>query len=167
MPPQRCRPDSTEIAVDPVDAAYWMRIYFRHARSIERALKRGIEDLPARKQSQKNYAEAPRAAESFGEFRIERGQLILRSAVALGSRAEDPAHNPEVVLEVFAAMARSGCTLGRETEERLSHALGLISASLEEGPALWSRLQGYSRRALCRPRSSRHACAGNSRTTGS
>jgi [protein-PII] uridylyltransferase len=46
-----------------------------------------------------------------------------------------------VVLEVFAAMARLGCTLGRETEERLSHALGPISASLEEGPALWSRLK--------------------------
>jgi [protein-PII] uridylyltransferase len=38
-------------------------------------------------------------------------------------------------------MARLGCTLGRETEERLSHALGPISASLEEGPALWSRLK--------------------------
>jgi [protein-PII] uridylyltransferase len=127
-----------------VDAAYWMRIYFRHARSIERALKRSIENLPPRKRLRKltlKPLKRDRAAEPSGEFHIERGQILLAPLASLGSGREDPAHNPEVVLEIFAAMARTGCSLGRETEERLSQALGPISANLEEGPVLWSRLQ--------------------------
>ncbi|MEG9438499.1 [protein-PII] uridylyltransferase [Edaphobacter sp. HDX4] len=124
-----------------VDAAYWMRIYFRHARSIERCLRRAIEDLPPRKRPRNFTLKLDRAIETSGEFRIERGKAILRPAPAPASGAEDPAHSPEVVLEIFSAMARTGCTLERESEERISHALGPISASLEEGPALWTRLQ--------------------------
>lgn len=123
-----------------VDAAYWMRIYFRHARSIERSLKRAIEDLPPRKRAKKFTLKRDRVPETAGEFRIERGQVILGPSPS-GSPGEDPAHDPDVVLDIFIAMARTGCTLGRETEERLSQALGLISANLEEGTPLWSRLQ--------------------------
>ncbi len=124
-----------------VDPAYWMRNYFRHARSIERALKRAIEDLPSRKRQKKFTLKRERAVESSGEFRIERGQAILKPAPAPGAGAEDPAHHPEVVLDIFAAMARTGCSLERSSEERISHSLGPISASLEEGPALWARLK--------------------------
>jgi [protein-PII] uridylyltransferase len=45
------------------------------------------------------------------------------------------------VLQLFAAMARTGCTLDRASEERMSQALHLLSAHLEEGPALWRYLQ--------------------------
>ena len=50
------------------------------------------------------------------------------------------AQDPEVVLKVFATMARAGCRLGSEAEERFSQALPLLSAQLEEGPALWRHL---------------------------
>ena len=46
-----------------------------------------------------------------------------------------------MVLKVFAAMARTGATLGRDAEERLSQALPQLSAHLEEGPTLWHRLR--------------------------
>ncbi len=46
------------------------------------------------------------------------------------------------MLQVFAAMAKTGVTLGRDAEERLSEGLPLLSAQLEEGPALWHHLQG-------------------------
>jgi len=127
-----------------VDAAYWMRIYFRHARSIERALKRGIDAAPSQKRPRKLGSfglKRERPAERAEGFRIERGQVVLDPAPASGSSVEDPAHSPEVVLEIFVTMARTGCTLGRVAEARLSDALGVISANLEEGPALWSRLQ--------------------------
>lgn len=124
-----------------VDAAYWMRIYFRYARSIERCLRRGIENLPPRKRPKKFTLKRDRVVETSGAFRVERGKAILNPAPAPGSGVEDPAHSPEVVLEIFSAMARTGCTLERESEERISHALGPISANLEEGPALWTRLQ--------------------------
>ena len=35
----------------------------------------------------------------------------------------EPAQDPDVVLKVFAAMAQTGCRLGREAEERLSQGL--------------------------------------------
>ena len=47
-----------------------------------------------------------------------------------------------MVLQVFATMAQTGCALGRAAEERLSDALPLLSAHLEEGPTLWHHLQG-------------------------
>jgi [protein-PII] uridylyltransferase len=38
-------------------------------------------------------------------------------------------------------MARTGCTLGEEAEQRLALALPTLSAHLEEGPSLWHHLQ--------------------------
>jgi len=124
-----------------VDAAYWMRFYFRHARSIERMLKREFEDLTARKQPRRFSLRRDRAAEIRGGFRLERGKAILGQAPVAGSGQEDPAHDPDVVLEIFAAIAQTDFTLERKSEERLSQALGAISARLEEGPALWTRLK--------------------------
>lgn len=120
-----------------VDAAYWMRLYFRHARRIERALKRAVEDVPSPQKRLRRFTlKRDGVIETSRGFRIERGQIVLEAA-----NADDPAHDPETVLEIFAAMARTGCTLERDAEERLSQALAMISANLEEGPSLWSRLQ--------------------------
>jgi len=70
-------------------------------------------------------------------FRVENNRLLLAEAAgAVG----DPAHDPDIVLQLFAEMSRSGCRLDRATETRLSHAIPRLSAHLEEGPALWSRL---------------------------
>ncbi|CAN5611077.1 [protein-PII] uridylyltransferase [soil metagenome] len=130
------------------DAAYWMRLYFRHARSIERQVKQKLEEASDSKDR------GGRAARLFGiklgkktdlteeGFRVERGRVVLDAATGMdGDRAYDPALDPDVVLKVFAVMARTGCTLGREAEERLSQALPLMSAHIEEGPALWRQLQ--------------------------
>ena len=124
-----------------MDASYWMRLYFRHARSVQRRVTQMMEEASA-------IAKAPskllglrreRKAESRHEgFRVERGRVVLDAV--MGS-AEDPANDPDVVLNVFATMARTGCTLGRDAEERLSQALPLLSANLEEGPTLWHKLQ--------------------------
>ena len=44
------------------------------------------------------------------------------------------------MLQVFETMAQTGSRLGRDAEERLSEALPLLSAHLEEGPTLWHHL---------------------------
>jgi [protein-PII] uridylyltransferase len=131
------------------DAAYWMRLYFRHARSIERQLKKKMEEVPEEKPRRSRlfgFKVGRRVEESQDGFWVEQGRLMLDPAVRVGSAAEargayDPAEDPDVVLKVFAAMARTGCTLGRKAEERLSQALPLLSAHMEEGPALWRQLQ--------------------------
>jgi [protein-PII] uridylyltransferase len=126
------------------DAAYWMRIYFRHARSVERRVSQAMDEVPAGKTASKllggkreGKAEV-RAGGGVG-FQVERGRVVLE---AVGEFGHEPAQDPDVVLQVFQTMAQTGCKLGRDAEERLSEGLPLLSAQLEEGPTLWHHLRG-------------------------
>src|SRR5271170_5998883 len=122
------------------DAAYWMRAYFRHARSVERRVEQVMDEVPAGKAAGKLLGvKRERKTEALQHgFRVEKGRVKLDAV----GRLHDPAQDPDVVLQVFEAMAQTGCTLGRDAEERLSQGLPLLSAHLEEGPTLWHHLRG-------------------------
>jgi [protein-PII] uridylyltransferase len=128
------------------DAAYWMRLYFRHARSVERRLTQMVETVPSKQRlgrwsvpGKSLFTKARRPAEPAAVgFRVEGGRAILNAARPGES---DPAHDPEVVLPLFAAMSRLGCVLDRASEERMSQAIPLLSTHLEEGPVLWRHLR--------------------------
>ena len=127
-------------------AAYWMRLYFRHARSVERRLTQMLELVPARQRAGRwtvpgkaVFAKARGPAEPVPVgFRVEGGRAALDAAPG---GAGDPAQDPEVVLHLFATMSRLGCMLDRASEERMSQALPLLSTHLEEGPVLWRHLR--------------------------
>ena len=122
------------------DAGYWMRFYFRYARSVQRRVMQAMEESAAKAPSMLLGLRRERKVETLQPgFRVERGRVIFDEVAAGGY---DPAQDPDVVLQVFHAMARTGCTLGRDAEERVSRALPLLSAHLEEGPGLWHHLQG-------------------------
>jgi [protein-PII] uridylyltransferase len=126
------------------DAAYWMRVYFRHARVVERRLTHTLEAVPAMQRAgrwaipgkgffkRRGRAEAPPVG-----YRVEGGRVTLGEATGATG---DPAQDPDVVLQLFAEMARTGCILDPVSEERMSQALPVLSAHLEEGPALWRHL---------------------------
>jgi len=128
------------------DAAYWMRIYFRHARVVERRLNHMIEAVPEKQRTgpwsvvtrASIFRPRRRTEPPPSGFRLENNRLILADAVG---PAGDPAHDPDIVLQLFAEMSRTGCKLDRAAELRISHAIPLLSAHLEEGPALWRRLR--------------------------
>ncbi|HTC74802.1 MAG TPA: HD domain-containing protein, partial [Edaphobacter sp.] len=127
------------------DAAYWMRVYFRHARSVERRVSQAMDEVPAAKTTTKllggkreRKTEAKQKGFRVG-FGVEHGRLVLE---AVGEFGHEPAQDPDVVLQVFQTMAQTGCRLGRDAEERLSEGLPLLSAHLEEGPTLWHHLRG-------------------------
>jgi [protein-PII] uridylyltransferase len=123
------------------DAAYWMRVYFRHARSVERRVEQVMDEVPAGKAAAKLLGlkrERKTEAPQHG-FRVEKGRVRLDAVSEFG---HEPAQDPDVVLQVFETMAQTGCTLGRDAEERLSQGLPLLSAHLEEGPTLWHHLRG-------------------------
>jgi [protein-PII] uridylyltransferase len=134
---------------EPADAAYWMRLYFRHARSVEARLTQMLETAPggvrARDVSGAGKAKVAggriagrgREAAPVG-FRLVGGRAVLNAAGGMGG---DPAQDPDVVLQLFAAMSKTGCRLDRESEERMSQGLPLLSAHLEEGPTLWRHLR--------------------------
>jgi len=115
-----------------VSAAYWMQAYFRHARVVERCLMRefesiGVELAPVETRRVKLGA-------TVG-FWLKDGRLSLDAA-----REIDPAAEPDTVLAVFAAMAKTGAKLDAESEERIGAAIPQLSATLEEGPGLWRQL---------------------------
>jgi [protein-PII] uridylyltransferase len=122
------------------DAAYWMRVYFRHARSVERRVEQVMDEVPAGKAAGKllGLKRERRKEDRQQGFRVDRGRVTLDTTREFG---HEPAADPDVVLRVFEAIARTGCRLGRETEERLSQGLPMLSAHLEEGPGLWHRLR--------------------------
>jgi [protein-PII] uridylyltransferase len=144
MGSRRVRRPSADVAGEKraPDAAYWMRLYFRHARSVERRLTQMLEDAPTTKPRLgilgSVKARARRGAEpAVAGFKVVGGRAVLDGVGVEG----DPAHDPDVVLQLFAAMSRTGCTLERGSEERMSQALPLLSAHLEEGPTLWRHLR--------------------------
>jgi [protein-PII] uridylyltransferase len=139
-----------------IDPAFWMRVYFRHARAVERRISQSMEEFsPPRVEaplpSPSGIRSAQRQANAAFDIRQSRISFVAASATARG--AEDPAHDPEVALAIFAAMARTGAKLPRATEARLEDALPILSANLEDGPGLWRHLQAiltgaYAGRAL-------------------
>jgi len=128
------------------DAAYWMRLYFRHARAVERRLTHMLDLAPGKPRAgrwslagKSVLSRVRRGAEPAPVgYRVDGGRAMLDAATGA---AGDPAQDPDVVLRLFVAMSRTGCVLDRGTEERMSQGLPLLSAHLEEGPALWRHLR--------------------------
>jgi [protein-PII] uridylyltransferase len=144
MGPQRMQWAETGES-EGVDAAYWMQLYFRHARNVERRLARALDIVPEKPRAVR-WTAAAKAAFARGRRAAEPvtvGYRILNGHAALDASSEtgDPAEDPDVVLQLFAATSRTGCGLERVSEERIAQALPLLSAHLEEGPALWRHLR--------------------------
>ena len=121
-------------AAKKIDAAYWMRVYFRHARLIERRLLTVMEAAGQGVVSARPI-EGAKLAPQPG-FRVHGGRIELDAAGKDGDAAQDP----EVVLRAFAAVARTGIRLGTASEDRIETMIPVLSSRLEEGAALWSQL---------------------------
>ena len=120
-----------------IDAAYWMRAYFRNARVVERVLLREFE-LNGLQLADEDVRSAKAAGITGKEgFRLKDGRLWLDAAAEY-----DPASDPDTVLKAFEAMAASGARLDAMSEERIVESIPVLSATLEEGPRLWRRLKG-------------------------
>ena len=112
------------------DPAYWMRLYFRQARVIERAVAQSIEEAaPAR--STRIFA-ALRSTPQLHGYELSHNRITFNTPAA----AEDP----DIALALFATMAQTGATLARSAESTLEQAIPRLSANLEDGPKLWQQL---------------------------
>ena len=132
-----------------IDPAFWMRLYFRHERAIERRIAQSIEEFaptkPERIRAVLNGIRRAHPGTGPVGFEIRNNRISLSPVeTAKNGRANpkaDPAHDPEVAFAIFTAMARTGARLPRTTEARLEDALPILSAQLEDGPGLWQHLQ--------------------------
>jgi [protein-PII] uridylyltransferase len=142
------------VARGSIDPAFWMRLYFRHARAVERRISQCEEEFATPKPDGllPSLSGIRRAQHPVAGFDIRQSRISF-TPPGNSRSASDPAHDPEVVLAIFTAMARTGASLPRGTEARLEDALPILSAHLEDGPGLWRHLQAiltgrYAGRAL-------------------
>jgi [protein-PII] uridylyltransferase len=102
------------------NAAEWMRLYFRHARTLHRHLLRYMEQRPTPPQTLRqrliNAARGARAEAVSGKaFAVRDGLLEVLDEPALSDRA--------VTFSLFAEAARTGIPLSRDAERAIAYIL--------------------------------------------
>ncbi len=118
-------------AAAATDPAYWMRTYYRHARTISRNVT-PLLDLPSPQRS--FFARKRRRLAIEGTpFVVVEGRIDLED--------EDAIVDPESMLRAFAEMAEQAWRLTARAESAISNALPLLNLHLPEGPFLRAALE--------------------------
>jgi [protein-PII] uridylyltransferase len=120
------------------NAEEWMRLYFRHARTLHRQVLRLMEHRPPVQQSLRHRlmsaALRPRVNVSAGKaFLIRDGLLELRDEMALSDR--------EVTYSLFAEAAHSGLPLSREAERAIAYILAHPELPARNTNVTWAKLR--------------------------
>jgi [protein-PII] uridylyltransferase len=124
----------------PVTAADWMRVYFRHVRSIYRLTRRLLDDNTPARAGVYGLFQNWRSRLSSADFSVLREKLYVRQPAAL---AQDPA----LFLQLFEMLARHGLELSREAERVVTEALTQVVANRLDPAVFW----GHFRQILLFP----------------
>jgi [protein-PII] uridylyltransferase len=115
------------------DPAYWMRTYYRHARTIYRRASLLIDDLPPARRSFYKQFRRKRTPIAGTDFFLEQGRLDLdESATDIDGDA---------ILRVFGQIALHGNKLSQNAEDRIAESLPVLAVQMPEGPFLWNCLR--------------------------
>src|SRR6266446_3301731 len=114
-------------------AADWMRIYFGHARAVQRSMSQLMEEIPEAWSSLYRQFQSWRLRLSTPDFSVVDGLIFLQQASAL--------EDPEILLRLFHFMALHGLKLSTTTEYRIEQALPALAATPPRGAELWLYLQ--------------------------
>ncbi len=110
-------------------AAEWMRIYFRHARSIHRTATQLLEEIPAAWSSLYRQFHNWKARVSNADFSVVDGLIFLRQSSSL--------QDPEMLLRLFHFVAHHGLRLSTTTEYRIEQVLPALTSTPPRGAELW------------------------------
>lgn len=121
-------PDAPE-----VNAADWMRVYFRHARAVQRTVTQLLEEIPEAWSSVYRQFQSWRTRLSTPDFSVVDGLIYLQHPSAL--------QDPETLLRLFHFMAQHGLKLSTITEHRIEQSLPALAATPPRGAELWLYLQ--------------------------
>jgi len=136
---------SRGLGVDPVtgemspkNAAEWMRLYFRHARTLNRQLLRHLEQKSPIQQSLRqrilNAARPTRYEPSNGKpFAVRDGLLEIINLSELSDR--------KVIFSLFSEAAHSGIPLSREAERKIAYILTHAEVRAKNTEVSWSLLR--------------------------
>lgn len=118
---------------DELSAADWMRIYFGHARAVQRTVTQLQEEIPEAWSALYRQVQSWRSRLTTSDFSVVDGLIFLQQPAAL--------QDPEVLLRLFHFMAHHGLKLSATTEYRIEQALPALAAMPPRGAELWLYLQ--------------------------
>jgi [protein-PII] uridylyltransferase len=122
----------------PRDAAEWMRLYFRHARTLNRQLLRYLEQKtpPPRTLRQRLFsaARAPKSESGNGKpFAVRDGRFELLDAKQICDRA--------VLYSLFSEAARAGVPLSRRAERSIAYIMKHPELPVKNADVTWATLR--------------------------
>ncbi len=126
---------SRGIGVEPgraIDPAEWMRIYFRHARTVYGFSTQILDEALPSPSSLRARFEGWRSRRS-PEFSVVHSRVVLRRHGAF--------RTPDQLLRLFEFMAREGVKLGREAEEQVRGVLPALADLVAHSPGLWEHFR--------------------------
>ncbi|MFZ3214378.1 MAG: [protein-PII] uridylyltransferase [Terriglobales bacterium] len=116
-----------------MEPAEWMRLYFRHARAIDRAATQFLDDVEGARSSLYHAFDDWRSRLSNADFHVSHGRVLLRQSTAM--------EDATTALALFEFVARHGLKISRDAEHRIEKALPLLRQRLPGLPGLWDRLR--------------------------
>ncbi|MGA8111076.1 MAG: HD domain-containing protein, partial [Acidobacteriaceae bacterium] len=115
------------------DPAYWMRTWYRQARTVYRRASLLIDAVPPPRRSFYKQFRRKRAPVPGTDFFLEDGRLDLAEGAAV--------NDADSILQIFGGMARHGYRLSFTAEDRIADALPVLAVQMPEGPFLWNCLR--------------------------
>ena len=110
-----------------------MRIYFGHARAVQRTVTQLLEEIPEAWSALYRQVQSWRSRLTTADFSVVDGLIFLQQPSAL--------QDPEMLLRLFHFMAHHGLKLSATTEYRIEQALPALAATPPRGAELWLYLQ--------------------------
>jgi [protein-PII] uridylyltransferase len=122
-------------AADAADltAADWMRIYFGHARAVQRTVLQLLEEIPEAWSALRRQFHGWKSRPSSPDFSVVDGLIFLQQSSSM--------QDPEMLLRLFHFMAHHGLKLSATTEHRIEQALPALAVTPPRGAELWLYLQ--------------------------
>jgi [protein-PII] uridylyltransferase len=118
---------------EDLTAADWMRIYFGHARAVQRTVMQLLEEIPEAWSSLRRQFQSWKSRPSSPDFSVVDGLIFLQQSSSL--------QDPEMLLRLFHFMAHHGLKLSATTEHRIEQALPALAVTPPRGAELWLYLQ--------------------------
>ena len=122
-----------EAADFALTAADWMRIYFGHARTVQRTVTQLLEEIPESWSSLRRQFQGWKSRPESPDFSVVDGLIFLQQSSSL--------QDHETLLRLFHFMAEHGLKLSATTEHRIEQALPALAVAPPRGAELWLYLQ--------------------------
>ena len=110
---------------EELTAADWMRIYFGHARAVQRTTVQLLEEIPEAWSSIRRQFQGWKSRPSHPDFSVVDGMIFLQQSSSL--------RDPEMLLRLFHFMAHHGLKLSATTEHRIEQELPALAVTPPRG----------------------------------